>query len=77
MSAPGELFTLNVVEKRQKDMDSDLFETVKAGVIQHFEVAYELCWKFIQRWIKENRTPEDASHPRTDAGQKKDGYRLN
>ena len=45
--------------------DEVLKETVRAGVIQNFEVAYEQCWKFIQRWIRENRTPEDADHPRT------------
>ena len=64
--------SLNIVGKRQKEMGDDLFETVKAGVIQNFEVAYELSWKFIQRWIKENRTPEDATHPRT----RKDLFRL-
>lgn len=40
-------------------------ETVRAGVIQNFEVAYEQCRKMIQRWIRENRTPEDADNPRT------------
>jgi len=44
---------------------SDLRRTVRSGVIQDFEVAYELAWKFIQRWIRDNRTPEDADHPRT------------
>ena len=34
--------------------DKDLQETVRAGVIQHFEVAYELSWKMVQQWIKEN-----------------------
>ncbi len=29
-------------------------ETVKAGVIQNFEVAYEQCWKCMKRWIEEN-----------------------
>ena len=50
----------------------DVVEAVRAGVIQNFEVAYEQCWKFMQRWIRENRTPEDAEHPRT----RKDLFRL-
>ena len=29
-------------------------ETLRAGIIQHFEVCYELCWKFMKRWIEMN-----------------------
>ncbi len=29
-------------------------EVVKAGVIQNFEFSYELCWKFIKRWLDQN-----------------------
>ena len=29
-------------------------ETLKAGVIQQFEVAYEQSWKMMKRWIEEN-----------------------
>ena len=35
-------------------LDPELRETVRAGVIQHFEVAYEICWKFMKRWIEAN-----------------------
>lgn len=37
--------------------DKDI-ETLKAGVIQNFEVAYELCWKFMKRWLEEQVSPE-------------------
>ncbi len=53
-------------------MDAELQETVRAGVIQNFEVAYELCWKFIQRWLRENRVAPEADFPRT----RKDLFRL-
>ncbi|MFH0799717.1 MAG: nucleotidyltransferase substrate binding protein [Pseudomonadota bacterium] len=47
-------------------------DTVRAGVIQNFEFTYELCWKFIQRWLKEHQHLEDAALPRT----RKDLFRL-
>ncbi len=36
----------------------DDLDTVKAGVIQNFEVAYEQCWKFMKRWIERNVSPD-------------------
>lgn len=39
---------------RVDESDEDLKETVRAGVIQHFEVAYEVSWKMLKRWLKEN-----------------------
>lgn len=33
-------------------------DTLKSGVIQNFEVAYELCWKFMKRWIEEHVASE-------------------
>lgn len=39
---------------RVDDSDADLQETVHAGVIQHFKVAYEQSWKMLKRLLKEN-----------------------
>lgn len=54
------------------DMDGALRETIRAGVIQNFEVAYEQCWKFIQRWLCENQSPAAVDQSRT----RKDLFRL-
>jgi nucleotidyltransferase substrate binding protein (TIGR01987 family) len=57
--------SLGVAGKSMSSFDEDMRETVRAGVIQHFEMAYEQCWKFMQRWIRENVSPEDADSQRT------------
>ncbi|MDD2716511.1 MAG: HI0074 family nucleotidyltransferase substrate-binding subunit [Candidatus Wallbacteria bacterium] len=37
-----------------KTMDEVTRNAIKSGVIQHFEFTYELCWKFIKRWLDMN-----------------------
>ena len=39
------------------DSFSAEMEVIRAGVIQNFEFTYELCWKFMKRWLEENYGP--------------------
>ncbi|MDD2587088.1 MAG: nucleotidyltransferase substrate binding protein [Syntrophomonadaceae bacterium] len=45
-------------DKMQQGVETDELELLKAGVIQNFEFTYELCWKFMKRWIETNISSE-------------------
>lgn len=50
---------------------SDQEEVIRAGVIQNFEFTYELCWKFMKRWLELN-----AGGPGIDGATRKELFRL-
>lgn len=72
------LLQLEQVSARSRDQsfmsqqDDITRNAIRAGAIQHFEIVYEMCWKFLQRWLRENSTPEEAYYPRT----RKELFRL-
>lgn len=52
-------------DKLMSQLDDITQMAIKSGAIKNFEFTYELCWKFMQRWIKENGIAEEAEFPRT------------
>jgi len=37
--------------------DTDLKDALRSSVIHTFEVAYELCWKYMKKWLEMNVEP--------------------
>lgn len=52
-------------------MPENVRDVIEAGVIQNFVFTYEICYKFMVRWITLNVSP-DLAHPRT----KRDTFRT-
>jgi nucleotidyltransferase substrate binding protein (TIGR01987 family) len=52
----------NVLDKSDdvrfmESLDDIAQNAIKSGVIKHFEFTYELCWKFMKRWLEMNVAP--------------------
>ena len=56
---------------KEGSVGADQQEVIRAGVIQNFEFTYELCRKFMKRWLEANG--EGAS---VDGATKKELFRI-
>jgi len=63
---------IKVVSTQIKNqVGTDQEEVLRAGVIQNFEFTYEICWKFMKRWLEIN-----ISDPAIDGMSRKELFRM-
>jgi len=49
--------SVEVYGENRENPDVKVKNTLRSGVIQNFEIAYELSWKFMKRWLEQNINP--------------------
>ena len=58
--ALADLLKASEDEKRMAQLTETERNGIRAGVIQHFKVVYEVAWQLIRRWLNANVTPSIA-----------------
>ncbi|MDR0306199.1 MAG: nucleotidyltransferase substrate binding protein [Chitinispirillales bacterium] len=53
--------SIDVFKANMSSEDIGLKNTLRSGVIQNFETAYELGWKFMKKWLEANVSPDIVS----------------
>jgi nucleotidyltransferase substrate binding protein (TIGR01987 family) len=54
-------FANKVEAKAPSDRDPYEFEMARAALIKHFEICYEMCWKTMLRFIKEDNISDESA----------------
>ena len=52
--------SINASTTFEASLPPEIKETVRSGIIQNFEVAYELSWKMMKRWLETNISAESV-----------------
>lgn len=52
--------SINAAATYEATLPPELRETIRSGIIQNFEVAYELSWKMMKRWLETNISAESV-----------------
>ena len=52
--------SLKAAASHEAELLPDLKETIRSGIIQNFEVAYEQSWKMMKRWLETNISAESV-----------------